>query len=247
MNVSVYTYTLGKMTKMILAPVGPLQYLLNSPGLPHIYSLEQAYRLLEQDNKSRAANFFEDYHTYLKKGLLWADRGWKNVCHYYNWNNDQNRVQWPDAAAECQYYFNKAMSLFSQEMVKGMFYLGAALHLVQDMCVPHHSTGVVFDGHLEFEKWAASNWYNFPAKTGLYSSFTHPVQWIDQNAKLSAPLYPLVSIENGCSSKTYTKAAETLIPLSIATTAGFLDFAYQILTDILPRRNSAKIMLWPIR
>ncbi len=32
-----------------------------------------------------------------------------------------------------------------------MFYLGAALHLVQDMCVPHHSLGIIFDGHKEFE------------------------------------------------------------------------------------------------
>ncbi|AFM40699.1 transcriptional antiterminator [Desulfosporosinus acidiphilus SJ4] len=242
MNANVYTYTLGKMTKMILAPVGPLQYFLNSPGLPHIYSLEQAYRLLEQDNKHQVTQLFEDYHTYLKKGLLWADRGWKNVCHYYSINEKQGSVRWPDAAAECQYYFNKAMSLFTKETVKGMFYLGAALHLVQDMCVPHHSNGVVFDGHLEFEKWAANNWYRFPSQFGLYPRFNHPVQWIDHNAKLSASLYPLVSLENGCTNETYTKAAETLIPLSIATTAGFLDFTYQKLAETFPHHSSIGII-----
>jgi phospholipase C len=227
MNESVSAYTLRKMTKMILAPVGPLQYLLNTPGHPHIYSLEQAYRILEHDQKQKVTDFFEVYHIYLKKGLLWADRGWKNVCHYYSQPNKQGSVRWPDAAAECQYYFNKAISLLPKDIFKGMFYFGAALHLVQDMCVPHHSMGVVFDGHMEFEKWATKNWYNFPVRVGLYPSFTHPVQWIDYNAKISAPLYPLVSIENGCSRATYTLAAKTLIPLSISSTAGFLDFTYR--------------------
>lgn len=232
MNESVYAYTLGKMTKMILAPVGPLQYLLNSPGLAHVYGLEQAYRILEQDNKQRVSDFFEKHHTYLKKGLLWADRGWKNVCHYYNQPDKQGSVRWPGAAAECQYYFNKAMSLFPKDIIKGMFYLGAALHLVQDMCVPHHSSGAVFDGHLEFEKWATKHWYQFPAQVGLYPPFTHPVQWIDHNSRVSGPLYPLVSLENGCSKETYTRAAEILIPLTIATTAGFLDFMHQKLSDV---------------
>lgn len=233
MNQSNYTYTLGRMTKMILAPVGPLQYLLNSPGIAHIYGLEQAYGLLKQDNKRQVSEFFEGYHTYLKKGLLWADRGGKNVCHYYRRPGKQGSVRWPNAAAECQYYYNKALSVISKDRAKGMFYLGAALHLVQDMCVPHHSVGAVFDGHQEFEKWATIHWYQFPAQAGLYHSFSHPVQWIDYNSEQSAPLYPLVSIDNGCSNETYTMAAEKLIPLTIATTAGFLSFIYEQLLEIL--------------
>lgn len=218
--------TLGKVTKMLLAPVGPLQYFLDSPGVTHIHCLEQAYNALEHDGKENIAIFFKKHHQSLKNGLFWADRGWKNVCHYYQKPGRKDILQWPGATGECQYYFNRAFSIFSKDSIKGMFYLGAALHLVQDMCVPHHSLGIIFDGHKEFETWATRNWHRFITTSGLYLPFEHPVQWIDHNANSSAPLYPYVSLSQGCSESSYEKAAEKLIPLTIVTTAGFLDFAY---------------------
>lgn len=216
---------LGKMTKMLLAPVGPLQYFFDSPGVTHVYCLEQAYNTLDNDCNQDVATFFRPYHSYLRKGLFWADQGWKNVCHYYSQPGNEGSIRWPGAAAECQYYFNKAFSFFGKDVFKGMFYLGAALHLVQDMCVPHHSLGVVFDGHKEFEKWASHHWHEFPAGHGLYLPFTHPSQCVDYNAKISAKYYSLVSLEKGCQENSYVQAAEKLIPLTIATTAGFLNFS----------------------
>jgi phospholipase C len=93
------------------------------------------------------------------------------------------------------------------------------------MCVPHHSLGIVFDGHKEFETWATQNWDKFPAMSGMYLPFSHPAQWIDHNASVSGPLYPLVSQEEECSEESYKRASEILIPLTIATSAGFLNFA----------------------
>jgi phospholipase C len=93
--------------------------------------------------------------------------------------------------------------------------------------------GVVFDGHKEFETWATQNWDKFPATSGMYMPFSHPAQWIDHNAFVSGPLYPLVSQEEGCSEESYKRASQILIPLTIATSAGFLDFA-------LNRLNSTK-------
>ena len=233
MKTANYAFALGKMAKMLLAPVGPLQYLLNTPGVAHIYSLEDAYRILEGDSKQKVADFFQRYTVYLEKGLLWADRGWKNVCHYYSRPGKQGGVRWPGAAAECQYYYNKAIFLSYKDILKGMFFVGAALHLVQDMCVPHHSLGSVFDGHQEFEKWATNHWDQFRTKayTGIYPSFSHPAQWIDYNSEQASPLYSLVSLDKGCTSETYTEAANRLIPLTIATSAGFLDFVYQNLRN----------------
>jgi len=213
--------TLGKMTKLLLASVGPLQYLIDSPGVTHVHCLEQAYIALQNDGKEDTAKLFKAHHATLAKGLNWADHGWKNVNHFYS--HKQGIIIWPGATGECQYYFNRAFTFLPNNLDKGMFYLGAALHIVQDMCVPHHSLGILFDGHKEFETWATDNCDKFPTTKGLYLPFSHPAQWIDHNAKVSASLYPLVSLNEGCSEESYKRASEILIPLTISTSAGFLD------------------------
>jgi len=217
--------TLGKVTKLLLASAGPLQYFLDTPGETHVHCLEKAYITLKRDGKEDVARLFEAHHSTLSNGLYWADRGWKNVNHFYSQPDKHVLISWPGATAECQYYFNKALTFSSKNVEKSMFFLGAALHLVQDMCVPHHSLGIVFDGHKEFETWATQNWDKFPAISGRYIPFLHPAQWIDHNASISGPLYPLVSQEKGCSEESYYKASKILIPLTIATSAGFLNFA----------------------
>ncbi len=222
---SIIGQTIGRMTKLLLATAGPLQYILDTPGVTHVHCLEQAYILLKQDGKEEVARLFQDHHSTLSKGLYWADRGWKNVNHYYSHSDKQGLIYWPGATGECQYYFNKALTCFPKNVDKGMFFLGAALHLVQDMCVPHHSLGIVFDGHKEFETWATQNWDKFSSTRGMYLPFSHPAQWIDHNASVSGPFYPLVSQVAGCSEESYQKASEILIPLTIATSAGFLNFA----------------------
>lgn len=227
--------TLGKMTKLLLASAGPLQYFLDSPGVTHVHCLEQAYRVLKHDGKEDVAILFNAHHSTLTKGLYWADRGWKNVNHFYSHPDKQGIIGWPDATAECQYYFNRAFTFFPNNVYKGMFFLGAALHLVQDMCVPHHSLGILFDGHKEFETWATKNWDKFPAISGMYLPFSHPAQWIDYNAKVSGPLYSLVSQDEGCNEESYARASEKLIPLTISTSAGFLDFAHQRLHGLTLR------------
>ncbi|HWQ71964.1 MAG TPA: zinc dependent phospholipase C family protein [Desulfitobacteriaceae bacterium] len=226
MHEKIINNTLGKITKMLLTPVSPLQYFLDTPGVMHVHCLDQALHILECDRKEKISKFFTEHRISLEKGLFWADRGWLNVTHFYQKTGKQDNLQWPGAASIFQNYFNKSFSVFSKGSSKGMFYLGAALHLVQDMCVPHHSLGVLFDGHREFETWATLHWHEYKNTNGLYLSFEHPVQWINHNANSSAPLYSLVSLIEGCSEASYQKAAEILIPLTIATTAGFLDFAY---------------------
>ncbi|SDH14148.1 phospholipase C [Desulfosporosinus hippei DSM 8344] len=223
--------TLSRMTKILLAPTIPLQYFLDAPGVTHVHCLEAAYRVLKSDGKELTASLFELYHTELTGGLYWADRGWKNINHFYSRPNKQGISGWPDATAECQYYFNKAISFVPRDIAKGMFFFGAALHLVQDMCVPHHSLGILFDGHKEFETWASQNWSRFPVECGRYLPFSHPAQWIDYNAQQSLPLFSLVSQKDGCSEESYEKASKVLIPLTISTTAGFLEFAVKLFDD----------------
>lgn len=228
--------SLARMTQLLLVPVSPLQYIFDTPGETHVFCLDQAYTVLEQDGKQDVRTFFQPYHAWLRKGLFWADRGWKNIRHFYADPAKPNALSWPGASAEAQYYYNQAFTHFSQDVLQGMFYLGAALHIIQDMCVPHHSKGVIFDGHQEFEKWATLHWQKFSVdRDGLYPDFAHLSQWVDYNAQISAPYYSLVSTQARCTPETYAEAAAALIPLTIQSTAGFLNFVRQELGGVTLR------------
>jgi phospholipase C len=104
------------------------------------------------------------------------------------------------------------------------------------MCVPHHSKGILFDGHQEFEKWAGIHWQEFATEEqGLYLDYTHPSQWIDYNAQTSASFYPKVSSQALSNPRTYAEAAGVLIPLTIQSTAGFLNFVRNELVGVTLR------------
>lgn len=218
------------MTKALLAPVGPFQLFLDAPSLTHAYCLQQAYNVLYRDGKEDVVEYFRPYDLWLSEGLFWADRGWKNVCHYFFDSTKKWVLRLPGADVESDYYFSKAVRAYQKNVPKGMFYLGAAIHLIQDMCVPHHAVGAVFDGHQEFERWAGNNLSHFSAKrSGIYMPFTNPSQWIRYNAARSAPYYPFVSQKKGCSEESYFEAAGKLLPLTVYTTAGFLEYSKMVL------------------
>ena len=230
------TSSIVRLTKLLLVPMSPLQYFLDTPGATHVHCLDQAYKVLEQDGKEDVRTFFQPYHSWIRKGLFWADRGWKNVYHFYANPDKPDTLSWPGASAEAQYYYNQAINNFSQDVLKGMFYLGAALHIIQDMCVPHHSKGIIFDGHQEFEKWVGAHWQEFAIENnGLYLDYTHPSQWVDYNAQASASLYPKVSTHARSNEIMYAEAAKVLIPLTIQSTAGFLNFVRNELAGVTLR------------
>lgn len=222
--------TLNIVTKALMTPVRPFQLFMDAPSKTHIHCLQQAYDVLCQDDKEDVAAYFRFYDAWLKKGLLWADQGWKNVCHYFFDSAKPGVIFRPGADTECQYYFNKAVTACQQNIPKGMFYLGAAIHLVQDMCVPHHAVGAIFDGHQEFERWTGKNLHYFNTKqSGIYMPFTHPNQWIVYNVARSSSYYSLVSKGKRCSEESYFEAAGKLLPLTVYTTAGFLEFSKTVL------------------
>lgn len=221
---SMFSYTISKVTRLLLTSLAPLQYFLDSPSLTHVSCLADALEMLRQDGKNHVAVFFEPFENSLSKGLLWADRSWKNAGHYYRDPQKQGLILWPGALAEFQYYYNKFLTYVRKDTAKGMFYLGTALHLVQDMAVPHHAAGAIFNGHQEFEKWAGEHYRRFAVTSGgIYLQPVHPGQWLEHNANISLSYYPAISLKT---EQAFLAAAKDLLPLTIKTTAGFLNYVY---------------------
>lgn len=211
--------------KLFLAAGAPIQKLVSSKGDTHIFCINQALLILKNDGAISYARSISNYIDFLNKGVLWADKGWKNFSHYFDPVVCQGLGPWPDARLELEDFFNKSLTHFKRgDKGKYFFYLGAALHLIQDLCVPHHAKGVAFSGHKEYENWVLEKHHDFAVETGgIYSKLANPSDWLFFNAKLSRYYFPYVT--NLGTDTSYKLATSTLLPLAQRSTAGFLKFA----------------------
>lgn len=211
--------------RLLLSTTSPLQALLDKPGITHTFCNRQAINILARDGYSRCAEYLAGFSTELNAGVLWADKGWKNVNHYFQPDSCMGLWKFSTAVDEFgQYYSQSVRYMRYQEMNKAIFFLGAAAHLVQDLCVPHHARGQVFNGHKQYEEWAEKNYAAYAVQTdGIYRDGLPTKAIMLTNANTSAELFSWVKNEGD--EALYRKATDILLPLAQRTTAGlFLRF-----------------------
>lgn len=196
------------------------------PESTHPFINVQGRRILFNDGHRKASHIFNIFADQLDRGVVWIDKGLKNACHYYDSENGCGIWLWPSAADKCNDFFTRALDLWKDKKhARAMFFLGAAIHLVQDLCVPHHACCKIFSGHNDFESWADRNKNNYMVDSqGLYGISDNPEDWIAENARLAREYYTLV--ESSTPEK-YHRATKILLPRAQATTAGFLLLFYQ--------------------
>jgi phospholipase C len=210
--------------KIFLGSGTPIQKLFSEKGVTHLFCNRQAIKILKNDGRIKHSLFFNNHIDNLNRGVIWADKGWKYFAHYLDPKENNGYGPYPNAKLECKYYFDKAMYFWANnKKKKSMFFLGAAAHLVQDLCVPHHSVGVAFCGHKEYEKWVKDNYTSYEALSGgIYNYYENSGEWVEHNANISRVYYPYVSFIR--SSRSYDMATKVLLPLAQRTTAGFLAY-----------------------
>lgn len=208
--------------RVILAMADPIQGLIDRGAVTHIFCNHRAINILFNDGWREEAVFIGRYLNSLNQGTCWADRGWKCFAHYLEPEQGKGLGPWPDAAQECTRYLSRAMRCRRKgHWEKTFFYLGAAVHLVQDLCVPHHAMAVAFNGHQKFEKWVRRRHHLFGVEEqGCYENKNSPGDWLYDNARVARQYYPLVGPQNNLTD--YGVATAVLLPLAQRTTAGFL-------------------------
>ncbi|MTI79502.1 MAG: phospholipase [Firmicutes bacterium] len=206
--------------KIILHAVSPVQKIIDGkPGDTHIFINNQGITILNNDGHQKIANYLINHIQNINKGVVWADKGWKNFSHYLNPETDVGIWPWPNAKYECQYHLNKSINYWKKgSLDKSMFYLGAAVHLVQDMCVPHHARCTPLSGHIDYEKWVQRNHNKYAVNNGGIYDISNAVEgWLEVNSKLSLNYYSDVSIK-----KNYHTVTSVLLSQAQRSTAGFL-------------------------
>lgn len=210
--------------KSIFSVGTPFQKIFSVKGDTHIFCNRQGIKILKNDGEKAHAFFLNRHIENLNRGVLWADKGWKYFFHYLDPKVNNGYGPFTDAKLECEFYFDKAMNFWSNNnKKKAMFFLGAAAHLVQDLCVPHHSAGAAFCGHTEYEKWVQEHFTSYEVGSGgIYNYYEDPGDWVEHNANISRVYYPYVSLIR--SGRSYDMATKVLLPLAQRTTAGFLSY-----------------------
>ncbi|SHE57939.1 phospholipase C [Desulforamulus putei DSM 12395] len=173
------------------------------------------------DGYKQAAQFFNMFADQLDSGVVWVDNGLQSACHLYDPDTKSGMWHWPSAAEKCVEFYHKALKLWhNKKHARAMFFLGAALHLVQDVCVPHHASCKIFNGHVDYESWVEIRRHHYLTEDGgIYQISDQPQDWITENAKLAKQYFSLVS--QGLP-EDYHRATAVLLPRAQQTTAGFL-------------------------
>ena len=218
--------------RAILLAASPIQALVERPGLTHSFCNRQAIRILLSDGRERAAQLAAQHLENLEAGSIWVDRGWRSSGHFYDPDSGRGLWRWPSALDFCRVYYGRAVANWKKgAAARAFFYLGAATHLVQDLCVPHHSAGKLFDGHQEFEDLARERALWHPCRSGgLYDLASEPGSWVAANANFSQGFLPLARA--GAPDADKEEAISNLLPRAQRSTAGFLAFFAEEVADV---------------
>ena len=191
----------------------------------HIFCNQQGRIILAADGYKQVAQLFNRFSNELDKGVIWADRLWRSAAHHYDPVTGRGVWPWGNAAQKCTAYFKKAFILWRRgNHARAMFFLGAAAHLVQDACVPHHACCRMFDGHLDYEKWVKERKHHYQVNAGgLYNLGAAPAEWIAANACAAREYY--LCVRRPGSDELYHRATAVLLVRAQRTTAGFFYFS----------------------
>ncbi len=176
------------------------------------------------DGYRQIAQFFNRFGNELDKGVVWADKLWRSTAHHYNPVTCRGVWPWANAAQKCSAYFKKGFRCWRQgKHARAMFFLGAAAHLVQDACVPHHACCQMFNGHLDYEKWVKERKHHYQVNSGgLYNRGNTPEDWVKANARVAKEYY--VYVKSPGNDELYHQATAALLGLAQRSTAGFFYF-----------------------
>lgn len=222
---------------LALAVVSPFQSFMDKPGITHEFCNYQALAILKNDGFTEYSDFLANYMAEINAGVYWADKDWKNVHHYFEPDSRQGLWHCTHALDNFEMFYHLACQAVKQgNLEKAAFFLGAAAHLTQDLCVPHHARAKLFNGHKQYEHWVQAHYQYYAATiNGTYSAGLPPQSLLLKNASIAADLFDLVKYEGD--EQLYNKATEILLPLAQRTTAGLFRAFVSEFFSTLPQHS----------
>jgi len=215
--------TYGGLFRFTLMLINPFKRrIIKTQCEVHQFINFQALNILRNDRYMDAFYFFSDYIAELNEGVVWADQDFKSIGHFYNPGKSRGLYGHKNALLLAEDYYEKAKKLWrANDINRAMFYLGAAVHLIQDVTIPQHANIRLLNNHRQYESFVKSCYKDkeeFRAEEG--GVYLHSVEeYIRYNAKIAIKVYKkfyCVPDEE----KRFFRITKFALPLAEKTTAG---------------------------
>ncbi len=190
----------------------------------------QALEILKNDGFEDAYTFFSDYIAQINEGVFWADQNFRSMGHFYNPYTGIGLYGNRNAISLAVEYYDKALAYWKYgDLDKSMFFLGAAVHLVQDVAVPQHANIRLLDSHRRYENFIRRNYKRakefLADEKGYY--YMHSIsEAVKCNARCSIKIYSrLRNIKD--QEKRFYVITKFILPLAQKSTAGCFIMFYK--------------------
>lgn len=190
----------------------------------HRFINYQAMKLLADNNYMKEFEVYNHYLEEVNRGVVWADQDFKSTSHFYSPVKHRGMFGHQNAKSLTNNYYRKAISYWKKDYKsRSMFYLGAALHITQDMTVAQHVNIRLLDNHKQYETFVKTT-YDIVKEFRTSKKpieFKHLDSYIIFNAKTSLKEYEKYkNIKD--SRERYYKLTKCSLPLAQRTTAGLM-------------------------
>jgi phospholipase C len=215
----------GKTFGTVLWAVNPLKKIFKKTLCQvHVFINGQAIEILKNDGFHEAYEFFALNKGCLNDGVVWADQDFRSREHFYNPYTQRGLYGCKSSKQLFRRYYGCALVHWDcGDRDKAMFYLGAAVHLIQDSTIPQHGSVKLLKSHSKYERWIHRVHDDFlhysAAEGGIY--LDSPFEYIDKNSKEAIEAYTKYSLIKDHSEK-FFRIANRTFPLAQKTTAGCL-------------------------
>ena len=194
----------------------------------HKYINLRALNIIKNDEYFEEYNFFSSYILDINQGAVWADQDFKSTNHFYSPYKKKGLYGRKSAMDLGVDYYSKALNLWDKgEFNQSLFYLGATLHLIQDMTIPQHANIRLLNNHRQYENYIKRTYEyleDFQVDTGSYL-LDSVEDYIRFNARIALKIYDnFKKIRNH--EYRYYRIAKCALPLAKRTTAGAMIMFY---------------------
>ena len=215
--------TYNHVLNVIFGVVNPIKKsIIKTQCKVHKLINADALTILKNDNYLSEYYFFSNYILDINEGTVWADQDFKSSNHFYNPFQKKGLYGRKNALDLGIDYYSKALELWEDNKLnESLFFLGAALHIIQDMTIPQHANIKLLDNHRQYESYVKNTYgylKEFEVEKGAYL-LDSIRDYIRFNTRVAIKIYKQFSTISDDKARFYhiTKCA---LPLAKRTTAG---------------------------
>ena len=217
--------TYGRTLKALMITVNPIKKkIMKTHCIVHKFINIQAIEILKNKEYAEVSSFYKSHIKELNKGVTWADQDFKSSNHFYHHNTGTGLYGFSNALTEFEKYYKRALKFIEEgDIRQGLFYFGAACHLVQDSTVPQHVNNKLLKSHRNFELWIISKLmsdYSFPIFNEIIQQ-DNVEDYIKNNALFANKTY--ITYANVINKEErYNKISVLIVQRAQKTTAGLM-------------------------